>query len=146
MIQLASWGERFLAYLIDVIIVNVFLTPLGLVFPWTTSQGFPIGPAFFRWIPFFGMGFSNVILFLYWTFLEGTYGQSLGKMVTGIRVTRLNGDPVDIASAALESVGKSFLLALDIILGWILYPRRKQRLFSYLAGTIVTKASIHRSG
>jgi hypothetical protein len=36
-------------------------------------------------------------------------------------------------------VGKAFLLPLDLLLGWILYPRRRQRLFNHISETIVIK-------
>jgi uncharacterized RDD family membrane protein YckC len=45
-----------------------------------------------------------------------------------------------MAQAALESVGKAFLLPLDLILGWILHPRKRQRILNYLSGTIVLRA------
>jgi hypothetical protein len=39
----------------------------------------------------------------------------------------------------LETVGKAFLLPLDVLLGWIFYPKRRQRLFNYISETIVVK-------
>jgi len=44
-----------------------------------------------------------------------------------------------MAQAAIESIGKAFLLPLDCIIGWILYPSRRQRLFNYLSDTIVVR-------
>jgi uncharacterized RDD family membrane protein YckC len=73
--------------------------------------------------------------------MDGIYGQSIGKMLMGIRVAKLNGERVDIGRAALESVGKAFLLPLDAILGWAFYPKKRQRLFNYLSGTIVLRGS-----
>jgi uncharacterized RDD family membrane protein YckC len=92
------------------------------------------------WIPFVNFGFSNVVYFLYWTLMEGIYGRSLGKMLMRLKVTKLDGKPIDMVQAALESVGKGFLLPLDIILGLILHPRKRQRIFSYLSETIVLRA------
>jgi uncharacterized RDD family membrane protein YckC len=60
-------------------------------------------------------------------------------MVMRIKVTRLDGSPVGMGNAALESIGKAFVLPLDLLLGWILYPRRRQRIFNYISETIVTK-------
>jgi hypothetical protein len=51
----------------------------------------------------------------------------------------LDGSEIGMGKAALESVGKAFLLPLDCILGWILYPRRRQRIFNYISETIVIK-------
>jgi uncharacterized RDD family membrane protein YckC len=90
-------------------------------------------------MPFFNFGSGGVIYFIYWTFMEGAYGQSFGKMVMRIKVTRADGSPIGMMYAALESVGKAFLLPLDLLLGWILYPRRRQRIFNYISETIVIK-------
>jgi uncharacterized RDD family membrane protein YckC len=71
--------------------------------------------------------------------MEGAYGQSLGKMIIRIKVVRLDGERMNMPQAALESVGKAFLLPLDCLLGWILYPSKKQRIFNYISETIVTR-------
>lgn len=132
---LASWGERFIAWLIDMIILGILLGP------WITLPGYVWAPHFLRWVPFVDFGTKNVIYFLYWTFMEGIYGQSIGKMAMKIRVTQLNGEPTDIVHAAIESLGKAFLLPLDCIVGWILYPTKRQRLFNYISETKIVKAS-----
>jgi uncharacterized RDD family membrane protein YckC len=72
--------------------------------------------------------------------MEGIYGRSLGKMLMRLKVTRLDGGPMDVGQAAIETVGKAFLLPLDLILGWILYPSKRQRIFNYLSGTVVLRA------
>lgn len=136
--RLAYWGERFLAWLIDVAILWVILAPINLL-AWLGWPGLAVFPSVPSWIPFVNFGVNNVVYFVYWMFMEGFYGRSLGKMVMRIRVARLNGERADIWQAALESIGKAFLLPLDIILGLILYPRKRQRLFNYLSGTIVLK-------
>ena len=135
-LKLAFWGERFLAWLIDVIIIGVIVGILGLfTASFTWWSGWP------GWIPFFNFNLGGVIYFLYWMFMDGAYGQSFGKMVMRIKVTRLDGSPAGMANAALESLGKAFLLPLDCLLGWILYPRRRQRIFNYISETIVIKVT-----
>jgi uncharacterized RDD family membrane protein YckC len=71
--------------------------------------------------------------------MDGINGQSIGKSVMRIKVTQLNDKPVDLAHAAIESLGKAFLLPLDCFIGWFLYPRKKQRLFNYISETIIVK-------
>ena len=136
--RLAFWGERFAAWLVDVVILGIVVGLISLV-----TLGWPsfvIVPPLPSWIPFVNFGFGNIVYFLYWTLMEGVYGRSLGKMFMRIKVTRLDGQPIDTAQAALESVGKAFLLPIDLILGWVLHPRNRQRIFSYLSGTIVLRA------
>jgi uncharacterized RDD family membrane protein YckC len=139
-LKLAFWGERFLAWLIDVVIIGVIVGILGL-FTWFVGQSFTWWSGWPGWIPFFNFNLGGVIYFLYWMFMDGAYGQSFGKMVMRIKVTRLDGRPVGMANAALESIGKAFLLPLDCLLGWLLYPGRRQRIFNYLSETIVIKVT-----
>jgi uncharacterized RDD family membrane protein YckC len=136
-LKTAYWGERFVAWLIDVAILGVIIWFLNLL-TFSALPNFNLFPSLF-WIPFVNLGFSNIIYFVYWTLMDGIYGQSFGKMVMRLRVTRLDGRRVDLAYAALESVGKAFLLPLDCILGWALYPKRRQRIFNYISETIVVK-------
>ena len=132
---LASWGERFIAWLIDMIILGIVLGP------WIALPGYVWGPEFLRWVPFVDFGSKNVLYFLYWMFMEGVYGQSIGKIVMKIKVTQLTGSPTDIVHAAIESIGKAFLLPVDCIVGWLLYPKKRQRLFNYVSETIVVRIS-----
>ena len=134
-LKLAFWWERFVAWLIDVIIIGVIVSILG-VFSLLAGLAIPGWPG---WLPFFNFNLGGVIYFLYWMFMDGAYGQSFGKMAMRLKVTRLDGSQIGMGNAALESLGKAFLLPLDCLLGWILYPRRRQRLFNYISETIVIK-------
>ena len=51
----------------------------------------------------------------------------------------MSGKAVDIKSATLESFGKSFLLPLDVILGWLFTNNKRQRIFNKISNTIVIK-------
>jgi uncharacterized RDD family membrane protein YckC len=104
-----------------------------------TLTPFSFLPSGLDWIPFFNFGLSGIVNFLYWMLMDGAYGQSFGKMIMRVKVTRVDGSRLNMANAALESVGKAFLLPLDCLLGWILYPRRRQRVFNYISETIVVK-------
>ena len=136
-LALASWGERFVAWLIDMVLLSIVLAWFRLPgFYWIPRMWGGVVP---HWIPFVDFGFNNVVYFLYWALLEGAYGQSLGKMAMKIQVTGLDGGPMGSTGAAIQSIGKAFLLPLDCILGWILYPLRQQRLFNNLSETVVLK-------
>jgi len=126
---LSDWGKRFIAWLIDIII-------LSFILGWITLPGYVLVPEL-RWVPFVDLGTKNLIYFLYWMFMEGIYGQSLGKMIMKIKVTKLDGRSVDLPHAAIESIGKAFLLPIDCIIGWLLYGDKNQRLFNYISETLV---------
>ena len=71
--------------------------------------------------------------------MDGLYGQSFGKMIMRLKIKRVDGGQINMSAGALESLGKAFLLPLDCLLGWLLYPKRRQRIFNYLSETIVVK-------
>lgn len=132
-LKIATWGERFVAWLIDVVIVGIFIGILSLLpwFSWTPVSFVP------SWVPIFNFSAGGVIYFLYWLIMDGAYGQSLGKMIMRLRITRLDGSPINMATAALESIGKAFFLLLDLLIGVLLYPNHRQRIFNYLSETII---------
>ena len=126
-LELATWGERFLAFIIDAILVGMVAGIIRPVYWWPNHT------------PFIDLGVNNVLLFLYWAYLEGTQGQSLGKKVMRIKVVDLRGGAIDMSKSLYQAIGKAFLLPLDGIIGWLMYPEKQQRLFNYLSGTIVVK-------
>jgi uncharacterized RDD family membrane protein YckC len=134
----ALWGERFVAWLIDFVIIAIITGVLG-VFSWLAAASFVWWSGWPIWFPFFNFGWSGIIYFIYWLLMDGIYGQSLGKMIMHLRVTRLDGSRINMGQAALEAVGKAFILPLDLILGWLLYPGRRQRLFNYISETTVIR-------
>lgn len=123
----ASWMTRFWAWLIDVLLMSI-LWYMGM----TISEASAFSPR--------GLGFHAILLFLYWTFLEGYRGQSLGKMVLGIVVVGFAGERIGFEDAAVESFGKAFLLPLDLIIGILANQGKGQRLFNRLSNTIVAEA------
>jgi len=127
-LELASIGERFLAFIIDSVLVGFVV---GVVF-W---PGNLISPH----VPFLDLGFRNMALFLYWTYTEGTTGQSLGKKIMKIKVTDLQGEPIDMSRSLYQAIGKAFLLPLDVIVGLMMYQDKEQRLFNHLSETIVAR-------
>jgi uncharacterized RDD family membrane protein YckC len=135
-LKLAFWWERFVAWLIDAAIIGTVAGILGL---FSLLAGVTWWSGWPGWLPFFNFNIGGVLYFLYWLFTDGLYGQSVGKWVMRIKITRLDGSQIGMGNAALESLGKAFLLPLDCILGWILYPRRRQRIFNYISETIVIK-------
>ena len=126
---LATTGERILAWFIDSIIIGFVVS--ALAFPGMFIPGH---------MPFLNMSVSSIALFLYWSYTEGTTGQSIGKKVMKIKVTDLGGEPIDMSTSMYQAFGKAFLLPLDAIIGLIAYQDKEQRLFNHLSGTIVVKS------
>jgi uncharacterized RDD family membrane protein YckC len=147
-IVLASWRDRFIAWLIDFIIVSIGLgiifaavsLPFWIAFPhWfdestnvnTASRG--LGAP---WPPYI---ISSLVFMAYWTYFELTTGQSIGKKLLHLRTTDLSGKSIDVKTAVIESFGKAFLLPLDVLLGWIFTNDKRQRIFNRASNTIVIK-------
>ena len=82
---------------------------------------------------------SSLVFMAYWTYFESTTGQSIGKKLLRLKTTDLNGKSIDIKTALIESLGKAFLLPLDVILGWIFTNNKRQRIFNRASDTFVIK-------
>ncbi len=140
--KLALWWERFVAWLIDVVIIGAIAWMIrtlavgfgGIGTSFNLVQGWP------TWMPLFNLGLSEIFQFFYWMIMECTYGRSFGKMIMRLKVTRLDGSSLNMVQSAVQSVGKAFVLLIDVLLGWVLFSRKRQRIFNYLSGTVVVRS------
>jgi uncharacterized RDD family membrane protein YckC len=135
---LASWRDRFFAWLIDFIIVTIGIEIL--FYAATFPLWFDSNPD--RWNRGgLSVGFvvRSLIFLAYWTYFESTSGQSLGKRIFHLKTVGITGQTVNIRDVLLESFGKSFLLPIDLILGWIFTNDKRQRIFNRVSNTIVVK-------
>lgn len=137
-LYLARWSTRFWAWLIDIILVILFLNIIhGILQPFLTLHFFW---DYQHW-GLFDIGLETIVFFLYWTIFESYKGQSVGKMVMNIRVVCRNGSKITWPTAAIECLGKSFIgiLILDCLIGWLAMPQTKLRVFNRISNTIVIK-------
>jgi uncharacterized RDD family membrane protein YckC len=138
-IVLANWGRRLVAWFIDYLIINLILGYLGLeeveslLIPASLLPRLP-GFDISLWSPL-----SILIFFLYWTLSEWYLGRSIGQLLLNIRLVDIHGRNPPIKAVAIQSIGKSFLLPLDCLIGWLYKPcrERRQRFFNKLSNTIV---------
>jgi uncharacterized RDD family membrane protein YckC len=133
-LHIASWDDRVVAWLLDVLLVGAILSGLGQasgIFSLTVT-GLSLSASF--------VGVGGVALLVYWTVLEGYQGQSAGKMALDIAVVNERGNPIGYLTAAIESFGKAFLLPLDVLVGALAFEDESRRLFNKLSGTIVIEA------
>lgn len=137
-LYLAKWSGRFWAWLIDIIIVILFLNIVrGVLDPfWKLPLLWDYG----HW-EIVAVGFEAIFFFLYWTVMEGFdgRGQSIGKMVMNLKVVNRDGSKISYRNAAIESFGKAFLLPFDCLIGWLAMPNTKLRVFNRISHTIVIK-------
>jgi len=138
--NLATTGDRFVAVLIDSIIIYaavlLFAIPVGLfgIFGFGFFFGFLWGAvAFLGWL----------VGLLYFSFLEGTSGQTLGKQLVGIKVVdEVTERPPPIEQALLRNILRIIDELLFYLVGFILIETQpnKKRLGDIVAKTIVVKA------
>lgn len=122
--QYAGFGERFLAWLIDFVIICIGSAVVRMVLG--SIVGGLIGLAL------------SIAYEIY--FLSSPKQATIGKQAMGIIVTDLNGARIDPGKAALRWVGK-IISALILFLGYIMaaFTERKQALHDIIAGTLVLK-------
>ena len=132
-IILAKWTDRFLAWLIDFIIISI--TTSSIIFASMGTIDYDFEDEMFweensTYIP------TSTVFFAYWAILEFKTGQTIGKKILNLRVTDLEGNNPTLKGILLSSFGKAFILPLDIILGWILTNEHRQRVFNKLGDTM----------
>jgi len=129
---IAEPRKRAIAYLIDLCLaLGVFL-----ILPWIGAP--------FRWsleALFSSVERNLLFLVLFWvyaTLFEGFSGQTIGKMLIGIKVVRVGGKPMSYEHAAIRNFGKAFLLPIDLYIGMKkLRDEVYIRFFDKFAGTTV---------
>lgn len=126
-VKSASWSTRFWAWLIDALLVSIIWYLAATALQEDIVSFGLLGP-----------GSYAIMLFVYWTALEGYRGQSLGKMILNLAVVGPAGEMVGLKDAAIESFGKAFLLPFDCAIGWLVFRDTNQRLFNRISNTIVT--------
>jgi uncharacterized RDD family membrane protein YckC len=139
--ELASWGSRVAAYLLDTLIL---LVPLLLFFvvvaaadPGDTSAAWgALGLVYLA---------SFVLPFAYYTVLHGNErGQTFGKRALGIRVVDQNGGSIGYGRAfgryAIIVLFGFLLLPILLDYLWPLWDKRNQALHDKVVSSLVVRA------
>lgn len=141
----ASFGQRFLASLVDGFLVGIVNFVISFVFslPVSFMGDQDTAAAFVMLSSLLGYFLSLAVNYGYFIYFTGKTGQTLGKKALGIKVLKLQTlQPPGYASAALrETVGK-FVSAIVLGVGylWVLKDEKKQAWHDKIATTIVVKS------
>ena len=140
---------RFVAFIIDAIIVRAAITPFAMIFgglTWLAGSG--------NWdesvphiaVMVLGGGVTLMLVVVAgWLYealmLSSKYQATLGKMIFGMRVTDLYGNRISFARATGRHFGK-WLSSFILFIGYIMvgFTERKQGLHDMLAGTLVRRS------
>ena len=133
---IAKWSDRFIAWLIDFLIISSISTIIfAIIFgtynvEWNEKMIFSEGP---NYIP------ASLLFFIYWIVLEYKTGQSIGKKILSLKIVNIDGKSPSLFGVITSSFGKSFLLPIDLILGLIFTNQKRQRIFNKIGDTIIIK-------
>ena len=133
-IILAKWKDRFFAWVVDFVIISIISTSIFFISFLYLDDNFE---SFINndgmYIP------TSVMFFAYWIILEYKTGQTIGKKMFNLKITNIQGKKPNLLEVIISSFGKSFILPIDIIVGWILTNDKRQRIFNKLGNTVVIK-------
>ena len=133
-IILAKWKDRFFAWVVDFVIISIISTSIFFISFLYLDDNFE---SFINndgmYIP------TSVMFFAYWIILEYRTGQTIGKKMFNLKITNIQGEKPNLLEVIISSFGKSFILPIDIIAGWILTNDKRQRVFNKLGNTVVVK-------
>ena len=131
-------GRRVLATLVDFILFFVLLFVLAIPFGTTSTETGGVSAS----LGTLGTLVYTVIIFAYYVLLEGYLGQTVGKMLLGIKVVREgNGEVPGLGAAAIRTLlriidGFFFYIVAFIT---VLVSGKNQRLGDMAANTLVVR-------
>jgi uncharacterized RDD family membrane protein YckC len=127
-------GIRLVSLIIDNIIIGMIIGVIG------SMVGY--GMMARNMVPWW-TGFLYLVIYIgYFVLLEGSRGQTIGKMITKIKVVREGGGPIDMNQALIRNLLRVIDGLFAYLIGAILIWRsdKKQRLGDSVAKTVVVKA------
>ncbi len=145
----AGFWIRAVAYSLDgfILLILLFLFIGVGIFGYTsgsetdTLTGFSYAFYETHW-NFLNLG-GFILNMAYFTFFLGTRGQTPGKMICGLKVIRIDGNPIRFGQAALRTLGyylNHFTLCIGFL--WVAFDSRKQGLHDKIAGTVEIRVGL----
>ena len=125
---------RFVSLLIDSIIITLLIGAIGTIFGFSMKLGI---------IPWWWGLIYFLIYIAYFTIMEEHNGQTIGKMITRIRVVREeNGGKIDMERSFIRNILRIIDGLINYLVGAVLIWRsaKKQRIGDSIAKTVVIKA------
>lgn len=125
---------RFVSLFVDTIIIGAIIGIIGTILGYGMMQ---------RVMVPWWLGLLDFLIFIsYFTLLEGSRGQTVGKMITKIKVVGEDGKPIDMNQALIRNLLRIIDGLFAYLVGAILIWRsdKKQRLGDSLAKTVVIRA------
>jgi uncharacterized RDD family membrane protein YckC len=131
-------GRRVLAIIVDSILFSVLFWVMSMLFGSSSAQGGQVN-ATLTGLPFV---LYLLLVFAYFTLMEGSLGQTVGKMLLGIKVVREdNGGVPGFKLAAIRTVLRVIDGLFAYLVGFIAVQisAKNQRLGDMAANTLVVR-------
>jgi uncharacterized RDD family membrane protein YckC len=132
-------GRRVLAIIVDGLLLGVLFWVMSMLFGSSSAGGGQVS-ASMTGLPFV---LYLLIVFAYFTLMEGYLGQTVGKMLLGIKVIREdNGEVPGLKVAAIRTILRLIdVLPAAYLVGFIavLISAKNQRLGDMAANTLVVR-------
>lgn len=137
----ASIGQRFIAFFVDAIILNIlfFFVSLAMFDGNSVTLGVFLGFSFNTPLE----RVTSLIFWLYFVLFTFFWGATLGKKFMGIKVVDVStSNKPDFIKVIVREVAGKFISAIVIGLGfiWILFDKKKQGWHDKMANTFVVKS------
>jgi uncharacterized RDD family membrane protein YckC len=132
-------GRRVLAIIVDGLLLSVLFWVMSMLFGSSSAEGGQVS-ASMTGLPFI---LYLLIVFAYFSLMEGYRGQTVGKMLLGIKVIREdNGEVPGLKVAAIRTILRLIdMLPFAYLVGFIavLISAKNQRLGDMAANTLVVR-------
>jgi uncharacterized RDD family membrane protein YckC len=132
----AGVGLRFVAVLLDLLVLVLLAIPVGLVsgggYASSEAGNAQVGVVLDSW-PALGLWLG------YYVFLEVLFGGTIGKLVVGLRVIRVDGTPVGFGASLIRNIFRFPILFYLVAAIAVWTSPKKQRIGDRVAGTLVVK-------
>ena len=131
-------GRRVLAIIVDGLVLGILFWVMSMLFGSSSAEGGAVSAS----LGTLGTLLYAIIAFAYFALLEGNRGQTLGKMLLGIKVVREDtGGVPGIKGATIRTVMRLIdgLFAYLVAFIAVLASQKNQRLGDMLANTLVVR-------
>src|SRR3989344_9050677 len=135
----AGFWRRFLATFLDGIILMVVNLLIGVVTGLVLGlTGVDSNSTVYIMVMSVINILNYLVMFSYYVYFIGSRGQTVGKMIMGIKVMKFDGSNPSYVSAFLREVVGKLLSSIVLLLGylWMLWDSKKQTWHDKIAGTV----------
>jgi uncharacterized RDD family membrane protein YckC len=142
--EFATWEQRAQAAILDLVLLAI-LTCAYIADTRSLSAAHQLGAA----LDDIALLALPVFLFAYYAAMEATFGATIGKMLTRLRVVHLNGEPCDFTAATIRTLLRPLETATAYLPSILLvkFTRNRQRFGDIVAGSSVARTpEVHPAG